>query len=360
MLDSFGQPTGEKQNVLWDAENYGQENPVYTTDDGRYAWDVPEGKWLVKYSKDGYYDADSSKDPAAIDGYIPVLPIQTEINTAIISKEKPVVERVNAYSDEILIKFSQYMQLDTVNRTNVKITQNGNVLSGRLEPVNAEYNYEKTMQFASDFRFVPSDKISGNVSIEISNVKNYNRNAIASKFSSTEPVVVKPEKITIDSNIKLKYGDSKTVTVKVLPGEAANGKKLVVKADSGAILGIEQQTLTLNSKGEATLKLTGSLPGISGITLSLEGSDITAAATVTVLNPLDGKDVIKGDVNDDGKVNGIDSALLARFTSSWEGYAEKIRNMDAADINGDGVVNGADSGILVRYTSGWENVKRYF
>ena len=72
------------------------------------------------------------------------------------------------------------------------------------------------------------------------------------------------------------------------------------------------------------------------------------------------KPALIGDVNDDGKVNGADAGLLNRYTSGWEGYAEKIKNMDAADINRDGKVNGADSGLLNRYTSGWENVKKYF
>ena len=72
------------------------------------------------------------------------------------------------------------------------------------------------------------------------------------------------------------------------------------------------------------------------------------------------KTVLIGDVNDDGKVNGADSGLLNRYTSGWEGYAEKIKNMDAADINRDGKVNGADSGLLNRYTSGWDTVKKYF
>lgn len=69
---------------------------------------------------------------------------------------------------------------------------------------------------------------------------------------------------------------------------------------------------------------------------------------------------IKGDVNCDGKVNGIDAATLSRYTSGWNGYAERILSMEAADVNGDGVVNGADSAILARYTSGWTNYAKYF
>ena len=71
-------------------------------------------------------------------------------------------------------------------------------------------------------------------------------------------------------------------------------------------------------------------------------------------------DVLIGDVNNDGKVNGADAGILNRYTSGWSGYAEKIKNMDAADINRDGKVNGADAGILNRYTSGWDSVKHYF
>ena len=70
--------------------------------------------------------------------------------------------------------------------------------------------------------------------------------------------------------------------------------------------------------------------------------------------------VLTGDLNGDGKVNGADAGILSRYTSGWKGYADKIKNMDAADINGDGKVNGADAGLLSRYTSGWESVKKYF
>jgi endoglucanase len=70
--------------------------------------------------------------------------------------------------------------------------------------------------------------------------------------------------------------------------------------------------------------------------------------------------ILTGDLNGDGKVNGADAGILSRYTSGWKGYADKIKNMDAADINGDGKVNGADAGLLSRYTSGWSSVKKYF
>ena len=38
-------------NQKWNAEEYDQENPLITNTDGVYAWDVPAGKWQVKFAK---------------------------------------------------------------------------------------------------------------------------------------------------------------------------------------------------------------------------------------------------------------------------------------------------------------------
>lgn len=38
----------------WDAENYSQENPMYTNENGYYGWDVPEGTYRIIAEKEGY------------------------------------------------------------------------------------------------------------------------------------------------------------------------------------------------------------------------------------------------------------------------------------------------------------------
>ncbi|MFI3143628.1 leucine-rich repeat protein [Streptococcus suis] len=58
--------------VLWNAGDYSQLNPVLTTIHGEYAWDVPEGLWKVKIEKDGYEVAESD--------WLPVPPPHTEVN----------------------------------------------------------------------------------------------------------------------------------------------------------------------------------------------------------------------------------------------------------------------------------------
>lgn len=74
------------------------------------------------------------------------------------------------------------------------------------------------------------------------------------------------------------------------------------------------------------------------------------------LATIDGKvkvvNAVCGDVNCDGKITSVDSAILARYLAGWTGYDEKV-NMLTADVNGDGKVTVIDSAILARYLAGW-------
>ena len=79
-------PAEGKYGTVWNAEEYDQANPLYTDEDGRYAWDVPEGWWRVKYEKDGYETTWSE--------WLPVPPPQTEVNIGMapIGYEPPPTE----------------------------------------------------------------------------------------------------------------------------------------------------------------------------------------------------------------------------------------------------------------------------
>ena len=68
-------------------------------------------------------------------------------------------------------------------------------------------------------------------------------------------------------------------------------------------------------------------------------------------------DLIIGDINGDGVVNGRDRLLLTRWLAKWpEALTEGI-NEAAADVNCDGKVNGQDRLILTRYLARWEEYK---
>ena len=63
---------------VWNADGYSQLNPVLTNVNGEYAWDVPEGLWKVKVSKEGYASAESA--------WLPVAPVQTGIDFKLVPK----------------------------------------------------------------------------------------------------------------------------------------------------------------------------------------------------------------------------------------------------------------------------------
>ena len=61
-------------------------------------------------------------------------------------------------------------------------------------------------------------------------------------------------------------------------------------------------------------------------------------------------DIIVGDYNGDGEINGKDGILCSQALAGWDViYVET-----AADVNGDGVFNGKDGILLSQYLAGWD------
>lgn len=86
---------------------------------------------------------------------------------------------------------------------------------------------------------------------------------------------------------------------------------------------------------------------------ALESGFVDLTGTTVEVTTKDGtvRNVLKGDLNGDGKINGKDVAYLARSVAKWTGY----ESVDAAiaDVNGDGKVNGKDVAYLARYVAKW-------
>ncbi|MFC3803725.1 S-layer homology domain-containing protein [Cohnella sp. GCM10012308] len=94
---------------VWDADWYGQDNPLYTDADGRYAWDVPEGKWKVLYEKEGYLPAESEE--------LTVLPPHFDVNIPMIStlSAKPVKVESAPGGGAVDILFDRHVNGSTVS-----------------------------------------------------------------------------------------------------------------------------------------------------------------------------------------------------------------------------------------------------
>ncbi|AFH59461.2 S-layer homology domain-containing protein [Paenibacillus caseinilyticus] len=80
------QEPASKEWVVWDAGPYEQVNPHNTDDQGKYGWDVPEGKWKVVWEKDGYETQSSAE--------LDVPPPHTEVNAGLVSYEAPKVQSI--------------------------------------------------------------------------------------------------------------------------------------------------------------------------------------------------------------------------------------------------------------------------
>ena len=282
-VDEFGIPDEQKSDILWDAENYDQVNPLYTDANGKYAWDVPMGQWLVKFSKDGYYDTDSKLlSMVDDDGYLPVPPPQTEVNVGMVSKAAPTVEIISVYEEEIRIEFSQYMQIDSVNNNTVTVKMNGKSVTGSIAPVNAEYDYEQKHQYASIFTFIPDSVISGRINVTVNDAVNYAGSKMTKAFTESNQVVAKPESLVIKNEISVAYNSGALLEIDVLPKEAGAGLSLDVSSSSPSIVEIANSNIVTDENGHANIMLLGNLPGEGEITVSLNGTDITKTVKASV------------------------------------------------------------------------------
>lgn len=97
--------------------------------------------------------------------------------------------------------------------------------------------------------------------------------------------------------------------------------------------------------GEYPITLTCDYDNADAINCDLEAVQIeTVEGNVSI------ESFLYGDVDDNEKVNAIDSAILSRFIAKWPGV---MVNLDAADVNKDTKVNALDSAILKRHVANW-------
>jgi hypothetical protein len=141
-------PAADGPFTVWDAEWYGQQNPLVTDDAGAYGWDVPEGFWQVLYTKDGYETARSE--------VLEVLPPHFDVNVGLRSVAAPEVTAASATGGDpssVDVTFSRYMRLDTADRISVTAAD-GEPVAGTVTAVDGEDG--PTGRFARTFRFTPA------------------------------------------------------------------------------------------------------------------------------------------------------------------------------------------------------------
>lgn len=267
------------QTVIWDAENYGQQNPLLTDSQGMYSWMVPAGSWQVVYEKEGY---ETTRSP-----WLPVPPPQLDVNMALTQYTQPVVTGVRADESGIDIKFSLYMKNSTVSNLSVTALQNGTAVSGKVLALNEEVAFDDDSQtYASHFKLTPDRpfKPGSEVTLKIASlVKSYAGIALGEDIEI--PLVVEREVTSIgaDSIVSVPYGGSRQLTVRVMPAEAAAMKRVSIRVESDAIVGLETGSVLLDAQGQAYINITGKLPGTAYIYFALDGTDYEGVSVVHVV-----------------------------------------------------------------------------
>ncbi len=299
--------TGEGA-VVWDAGEYDQVNPLITYEDGSYMWDVPEGYWQVKYEKDGYETAYSE--------WMYVPPERTDVNIALNSTLAPEIEYAVAYSDGVEIGFSQYMDVDSVNKSNINI----NSVDFDVEPLDAEDNGNGT-QFAKKFFLKSKSILSKTAKITVSGVKNYCGKQLASAYNKTFNVIDRVERLEVKESVYVDSGETTKVVVSALPAAAAKGRTATVKLsgnfdENDSFIARVTENITFDASGKAYIEVNTQLPGDVKVTVSLDNSNIESSFDLYVVSDI--TNIPHEHTPSDWKVNNENHTMYKECTECGE------------------------------------------
>ena len=284
--DMYGDPYEEI--ILWDAEEYAQENPLFTDENGMYRWDVPKGLWQVKFEKDGYVTAYSE--------WLPVPPPQLEVNIGIVQNKQPEVTETRAYEEGVEVQFDKFMDLSTLTTDNIYVTANGEKLNGSIRLIDsaladeyADEEDESATRYASRVRFVPEETLSattGEIRVTVSrNVLSYAGIPMTETFSQVLDVEKEVQVIAAE-DVKVLYGGEKEITVFALPYEAAVGRTLRIANSSELITSVDKTEATIDEEGKATVIVKGDIPGRAQLTFSIDDVTVTGECAVDVVTEI--------------------------------------------------------------------------
>ncbi len=263
--------------VKWDAEEYAQENPLFTDENGYYRWDVPTGLWQVKFEKEGYETTYSE--------WLPVPPPQLDVNIAMTQNVQPNVRQARAYEDAVEIEFDKYMIPDGLTTENITVLQNDEPVEGSIQLLNEEVSYEgQTDTYASRVRFNAAEPFSAKeITLVVKNrVQSYAGIRMQDDFLQKFAVELEVKQIVCDSLSVVTYGESKVIQVSVLPALASAGRTLNVATSSDMMLTLENKSVTIGEDGTATIIVTGELPGTAALTFTVSGSEVSATSVVSI------------------------------------------------------------------------------
>lgn len=282
------------QEQEWNAAAYDQVNPQITGEDGAFAWDTPTGQYQVRVSKEGYEQAETE--------WLSVLPIQTGLKISLKSTVAPSIASSWAAPEYIELTFDQYMKADD----GITATIDGED-AARIEWVDVQSASEKDGygELSRTLRIYPSEDLEEFKTIDFSlhGAKNYVGTALGDESGAwSQQFVVRKRPASLVANyenaVTLQAGsrsEEVIAYVRYQDGSPAASQKVTASLASTDIAsfansasgsqptsGAISVSATTDSEGKATFKLSGNLPGLTTLTLSIPGTSLSKELAVRV------------------------------------------------------------------------------
>lgn len=272
---------GEKR-IPWEADEYDQSNPLTTGASGSFGWDVPPGKWIVVFEKEGYETYTTN--------VMDVPPPQLDLEIFMYPNGAPQVESISATvgsgskAGYIEIVFSQVM--NTLGSGSVYVngeyaeetwpTDAPGYSTGKNEY--GVYEYAKVLRVP-----LPAGaKLGDTVQVAVSGYSSA-RGSEYQVTATTQDVTVSvlPASLSVNGgrDVSLKAGTagSATVVVKDAAGGPVSGAIIDATIDNTylAQVNAEPRSIVTDANGEATIPIEGVLPGMCTLTASVFGTMLT-------------------------------------------------------------------------------------
>lgn len=275
--DMYGDITEEA--VIWNAEDYSQQNPLKTDKNGFYRWDVPQGMWQVKYEKEGYETVYS--------GWLPVPPPQLDVNIGMTQSTPPEVKQMRGTESGITIDMTKYMLPATMTTANITVSRNGKKEQGTIEMLNAEQAPLSGETYAQKVKFVPNTRFNTSDDVVVTvhkDVESYCGIPMTADHQQTVEIESEITDIVVDETVIVPYQGERNLRVLILPKEASVGRRLHVKSSSSMIASVSASDFVVDEDGSATVTISGELPGGVMLDFEVEGTDVTATSQIQVKN----------------------------------------------------------------------------
>ncbi|MBQ9437763.1 MAG: hypothetical protein IJU50_05475 [Lachnospiraceae bacterium] len=138
-----------------------QQNPLRTTEDGRFAWDVPQGRYRIGFSAEGYEYAETLP--------MDVPPEHTGVYIGLLSTEAPKA-KITVGNKKTTVMFSKYMQLESLlNLAEVEtesgsaaflpVDENGNIIAQEASASAASWEDEEFASSLFAIRFLDGEGV---------------------------------------------------------------------------------------------------------------------------------------------------------------------------------------------------------